>query len=414
MVEESIKNIGIYRMNILLLSNKVPFPPKDGGAIATLNLSKGFASLGHMVTILAINTPKHHMDINQIPVNIKNMVKIIGIDVDTGVKTFQALSNLFFSKLPYHAQRFFSKDYESALKQLLKKNKFDVIQLEGLYMGMYIPAIREYSDALLSMRAHNIEYEIWERIALQQKTVWKKIYLKILSKRLKRLEIKQIKQYDVLVPISQRDATIFKKLEYHKPIHVIPASIDLKDFRCTIRGKITPSLFFIGALDWTPNLEGIIWFLKMVWGKICNKYPNLEFYIAGRNAPKWLIHKFNSENIVFLGEIDDALEFMKSKAIMIVPLFSGSGIRIKIIEGMALGKIIISTSIGTEGINSTHNKNILIADTPENFIKEIEKILHDQNIFSKIGKNAIEFVKENFDNLAISSSLIDFYKSQIK
>lgn len=105
---------------------------------------------------------------------------------------------------------------------------------------------------------------------------------------------------------------------------------------------------------------------------------------------------------------------MNSKAIMIVPLFSGSGIRIKIIEGMALGKIIISTSIGTEGINSTHNKNILIADTPENFIKEIEKILHDQNIFSKIGKNAIEFVKENFDNLAISSSLIDFYKSQIK
>ena len=151
-----------------------------------------------------------------------------------------------------------------------------------------------------------------------------------------------------------------------------------------------------------------------MWKNLIKKNPNLKFYLAGRNAPDFIREKFkNIKNLIFLGEIKVAKDFINSHAIMIVPLFSGSGMRIKIIEGMALGKTIITTSIGTEGINSTHKKNILIANSPKSFEKEIQKVLDDKLLFQEIGKNAIVFVKKNFDNENIAKKLMQFYKENL-
>jgi len=160
-----------------------------------------------------------------------------------------------------------------------------------------------------------------------------------------------------------------------------------------------------------PNQEGLIWFLKNAWTRISDKYPDLNFYIAGRNAPEWFIQRCVYKNVIYLGEVGDAYKFMNSKAVMIVPLLSGSGMRIKIIEGMALGKTIISTSIGAEGIKCTHEKDILIADTVNDFINEIERVIINNDIFERVGNNAVIFVKENFNNITISGSLTGFYRS---
>lgn len=401
-------------MKILQLCNKVPFPPKDGGAIATLNLTKGFAKLGHDVTILAINTNKHYYNLSELPDDINEFVNIIGVYVNTAIKPKDALINLFFSDLPYIAERFISKDYEKELINLLQKEKFDVIQLEGLYLGLYIPIIRKYSEALISLRAHNIEHEIWHRTLIREKNILVKKYLQILTKRIKRLKLHLLNKYDVLVPITTRDADVFNLLGNKAPIHVAPAGINTNEITPDRTNLEYPSIFHLGALDWTPNQEGISWFLENVWPKVTDKHPKLKFYIAGRNAPDWFVQKIKSQkHVVFLGEVDDACDFMNSKAIMAVPLLSGSGMRIKIIEGMALGKTIVSTSIGAEGINAIHDKNILIADNANDFINEIDKCISDQNLFTQIGENAARFTKTNFDNLSISSALANFYTKHI-
>ena len=173
-----------------------------------------------------------------------------------------------------------------------------------------------------------------------------------------------------------------------------------------------PSVFHIGALDWSPNQEGLDWFIKRIWPRLNKKYPKLKFYIAGRNAPGY-IRNINKPNVVFLGEVDDAYQFMAGKSIMIVPLLSGSGMRIKIIEGMALSKSIVSTSIGAEGIGVTHDQNIIIADDPEYFAEGIERLLNNFDKFEALGSDARAFVDENYDNLSISKSLLGFYKELI-
>lgn len=400
-------------MKILQVTNKVPYPVKDGGAIATMNLTRGFALLGHDVTVLSMNTVKHHIDISEIPESIKDWAEFRLVDVPAKVAFIPAVLNFIFSAKPYNAIRFISKKFAGKLAALLKEKEFDIIQLEGLYVCPYIPLIRKYSNAKIVYRAHNIEHEIWERTS-RLSGGFVSSYLKNLSKRIKRFEKGVLNKYDILVPITERDGRILTDLGNTKPMHVSPTGIDTTALIPHSKNLEHPSLFHLGSLEWSPNQEGLIWFIDKCWPLIHKKFPELKFYVAGRNAPEWLIKKFDAPNIVFNGEVPDAYEFMNSKSIMVVPLFSGSGMRIKIIEGMALGKPIVSTSIGTEGISTKSGKNIIIANNEEEFLRSITQLIEDKETFNQISRNAIEYIHEKFDNLALAGALAGFYKKHIE
>ncbi len=399
-------------MRILQLMNKVPWPPKDGGAIACMNLTKGFSMLGHEVTVLSMNTSKHHIRIKDMPQNIRSKADFRLVEVPASINWFEGALNFLFSKLPYNAQRFISDDYSSELAKLLTEKQFDVIQLEGLYLCPYIPVIRKYSDAIIAYRAHNIEYEIWERTATLSEGM-RSNYLRNLSKRIKRFEINHLNMYDILVPITDRDGLILDTLGNTKPRHTSQTGIDFASLVPTARKLEFPSLFHIGALDWAPNQEGLIWFFDHCWTKIHAENPQLKFYLAGRNAPEWFERHIRLNGVEYLGEINDAYDFMNSKAVMVVPLFSGSGMRIKIIEGMALGKPIVTTDIGTEGIPTENGKNILIANDAIQFTEAITRLINDRALSDQIGKNAIGFIQEKFDNLSQAGALIEFYKQHL-
>lgn len=399
-------------MNILQITNKVPYPVKDGGAIACMNLTRGFSFLGHKVTIVAMNTVKHNITLNEIPDSIKELADFKLVNVPARISPVSALLNLVFSKKPYNAVRFISGTFANELRKILQANSFDIIQLEGLYVCPYIPMIRKYSQAKIVYRAHNIEHEIWSRTAVMAKGI-EKWYLKILAKRIKIFETQLLNKYDLLVPITERDGVILDKLGNKKPRHISQTGIDSSVLIPNVKNLVHPTLFHIGSLEWAPNQEGLIWFVENCWPEIREKYPHLQFFIAGRNAPDWFKRKMNQPNIVFLGEIADAYEFINSKSIMVVPLHSGSGMRIKIIEGMALGKPIVTTNVGTEGISTTSGLNIVIAEDAKGFVDSIALLIENREFFDKISRNAIEYIHSKFDNLTSAGALIEFYKKYI-
>lgn len=399
-------------MKILQLANKFPYPAKDGGSIATLSMSRTFAALGNETSILAMNTSKHYFPLEDLPQSLSSSIEFQATPVNTSINPVKLTCNFFFSRQPYNASRFVSAAFEDQLRSLLQAQVFDVIQLEGLYLAPYVPVIRANSRAVIAMRAHNVEHEIWQRTALQCKGL-KKIYLQNLARRIKSMESSYLNAYDVMVPITSRDADIFVDMGCKLPVHVTPTGIGT-DTLIPDREKIEfPSIFHIGALDWAPNQEGLFWFLDRIWPQLHKANPETKFYIAGRNAPE-KIRKINQANVVFLGEVDDAYQFMNSKAIMVVPLLSGSGMRIKIIEGMALGKTIVSTTLGAEGIRCEHGQNIIIADSPENITEEIQDLLNNFDKFDAIGRQAQQFVRSAYDNTVITSDLLEFYKKHQK
>ncbi len=398
-------------MKILQIANKFPYPPKDGGSRATFNLTKGFSELNQEVTVLAMNTSKHFNDTRDLPENLKKTTRFIPFNINTNISYIKAFINFLFSNLPYNLVRFKSKKFSDVIRKILEKQDFDIIQLEGLALAFYVPVIRMYSGAKIVMRAHNVEFKIWEGIVNQFKPGVKKFFAKIIYRRLRNFELKSLNQYDAIIPITPNDLEMFKNLGTEKPMFCAPFGMDLTNLEKKSNNQTFPSLFFLGALDWIPNQEGLIWFLDKVWMDLKRNHPKLEFYVGGRNAPSWLVKKINQKQIVFAGEVKNAHLFMNDKTIMVVPLFSGSGIRVKIIEGMALGKVIISTSAGIEGIPATHEKNIIFADNSQEFISQIKRLIQDNKLRIRISTEAQKLIRKNFNNLAITSKLLTFYKS---
>ncbi|MCX6256595.1 MAG: glycosyltransferase family 4 protein [Bacteroidia bacterium] len=401
-------------MKILQITNKIPYPPADGGAIAVLNLAKGLAMYGHEITMLAMNTSKHYFDPALLPAEITNLIRIETIAVDNHLSFIGSVRNFIFSKLPYTASRFLSREFSRKLSGLLLSGKFDIVQAEGLYMGQYFPEIKENSDALIALRIHNIEHEIWARVADGENNLLKKWYLMNLTKRIRLFKSAILNRYDLLIPITQRDADVYNNLGNSKPICVTPAGINIAELPAISVPSEKNTLFHIGAMDWAPNQEGLRWFFDNVWRNILTVLPDLRFHLAGRNAPAWLLTYFSKQpNVIWHGEVDDAYRFMNSYSLMVVPLLSGSGMRVKIIEGMALGKTIVTTETGAEGIDVTTGENILIAGDAQDFSSAVIRAMTDDQFFDQLGRNARVFVTNNYDNQKITAKLADFYKQSM-
>jgi glycosyltransferase involved in cell wall biosynthesis len=400
-------------MNILILTSKLPYPPRDGGAIATLNMATGLSDSGHKVRLLAMNTTKHFFDPGRIPEQLREKITIITVDIKTHIRWPLLLWNFLFSKRPYNAVRFHSRRFTDKLKVLMNEENPDIIQLEGPYLDYCIPLIREMSKAKISFRAHNLEYEIWERRAKQTNNPAIRGYLKILSSRIRKLEQSLAEKVDMIVPISVRDHNGFLKLGLSCPSIVCPVGLD-------VRAYPEPApiheirLFYIGALDWAPNTEGLDWFFQNVWKRLTVLHPEIDLHIAGRNPEYYFNSKKELGRVIIEGEVDDAHAFINNYSVMIVPLLSGSGIRVKILEGMLLGRTVITTATGAEGLDVTDNRNILIANTADAFVAHIDKLIRSPELASSIGSAARQFVMQNFDNLVISKKLADFYTLQQK
>ncbi len=396
-------------MRILIIANKIPYPPKDGGSIATLTLARHFSYLGHQVDLLAMNTNKHYFPIDELPKDLSSQIRFIGVDTPAPISPVAALKNLLFSDKAYIAERFYTEDFRLKLEHLLKESNYDIIQLEGSYLGQYMPSIRSGNAAKVAMRAHNLEFEIWQRTA-KNAGLLKRFYFSNLAKRIKKLEVQQLNEFDAIIPITERDARSLKQLGCKKPMHVTPTGMDINSLTIETSKMEFPSVFHIGALDWPPNQEGLLWFFQKVWPLVLQKQPNLKFYLAGRNAPDKM-KNLRVKNLIFVGEVDSAVDFMNSKAIGIVPLLSGSGMRIKIVEGMALGKPMVTTSIGAEGNPAKDGKEVMIADHPSEFAQKMLQLINDRTLFDDMSRNAIDFVNATFNNEVIAQSLIHFYKS---
>jgi len=394
-------------MRILQICNKPPFPAVDGGAIAMNNVTQGLMNKGCIVNVLTITTPKHN--ISTLPKAYVEKTNFQSVFIDTTIKAKDAFFNLFSNK-SYNIERFISNDFSKKLSEILKEQEnFDFIIIESLFVTPYIKTIKKYSKAKIILRAHNVEHKIWERISSNTKNILKKKYIDLLAKRMKNYEISIFNKLDAICAMTNIDVDSFKALGFKKQIASIPTGYILDEIKHTEEPIDEFSVFHIASMDWLPNTEGVDWFIKNVWNKVNKAIPTSHLYLAGRDMPQ-SYYELNKKSITTVGPVESAKEFFLSKHIMVVPILSGSGMRIKIIEGMALGKVIISTTIGAEGINCTNKKNILIADTPKAFSSAIIKCLNDKSFCEEISKNAKQLIVEEYSNESISIRMMDFFK----
>jgi len=393
-------------MKILQLTHKPPMPCIDGGCLAMKQITSSFLNAGNIVKVISITTEKHPIIHSDETTRFFNQTQFQSVFINTKIKLGKLLTS-FFNNSSIQANRFYSKEMDNKLMTVLSEEKFDVVILESIFVGHYIETIREYSQARIILRVHNIEHLIWERLSKKTKNPVKKIIYKYLSNSLKRFELSLFHKIDGFIPITEVDHQFFKEKFPKINSMVIPFAVDLSNYpykeHKINKNRIT--FFHIGSMNWQPNIEGMNWFLNNIWEKAVAKYPNIFLILAGKGNKKVFENK-SYTNVQIFDFVEDAQQFMKDYDIMIVPLLSGSGMRIKIMEGMALGKPIITTTTGAEGIEITDKENIFIADTPEEMMQVIEYCRTHIEECETIGKNARQLVENRYNQEKITKDLI--------
>lgn len=395
-------------MKILILSSRVPFPPNSGYPIVVYNTIKGLLNLAVEISLFSINPLKNKVDVDDIYDPVFEKINFHSYNLDTEVNIWGAFFNIF-SNQSYNVSRYFDDDAARLLENILREQEFDIIQFEGLFVVPYLDIVKANSKAKLIYRAHNIEFDIWERLAAREQFRPRRKYLEFLARRLKVYETEQINRFHQVFAISHPDRQNILKMGCQTRLDVFPVALDFEKYKVDVKKTSFPTLFHLGAMDWRPNKEGLEWFLDEIWPDIEKLSGELRFYIAGKSMQKQFFD-YDSENLIVEGEVFDAVEFMNSKAIMIVPLLSGSGMRVKIIEGMAMQKCIIATTMAAEGIDYKNGVNILIADTPDEFYRSILQCITQPKRWREIGLNARKTVERDHEINSNAKRMLEIYE----
>ncbi len=370
-------------LRILQITNRIPFPLNDGGNIATWYVAHYLQQFGHIVDLAFLNTNKHFENPQSIASGYRNLF-YTNINTDISLK---GVIKSFFSETAYNIERFKSNEFEEVLTHALKEQQYDIIQIEGAYMALYVPLLRKLSTAKIVLRSHNIEHKIWERVAVNTSNIFKKVFIQRLAKKIKTFEDVTLHLFDAIIAITEADAAYYKARHYKGKLTAIQAGFE----DCIVAHPVKKphSVCFIGSMQWMPNIEGIDWFLKEVWPLVLNEMPQAELYIAGKGMDT-SFERWKGSGVFLEGFVPNASDFIQNHTVFVVPLLSGGGMRLKVVEAMGMAMPIVSTTIGAEGIHYVPDHDILICDTPTELKNGIVLLLRDEAFAAQIALHARE------------------------
>lgn len=390
-------------MNILFLCNRFPYPVRDGGALANFNLLHGLYHAGIKVKLLCFDTSKHPGNLEGAPAWLRQF-EIECIELDTRFSMY-GLIEAVLKRKNYQLHRFYRQALISRVQQLTKEQSFHLIHLEGIYMAQYAFKLRPLNIPLI-FREHNVEYQIWERLA-QEAAFPKSILYRQIARALQKTEEKLWKAVDGLIALSTHDLDHIRKV-VHTPAISAAIGIDLSQYHTCLPQQQPNTLFHLAAMSWQPNIEAVELIINTYWPAIKAALPHFSLHLAGKNMPSMLL-KQAKENLHIEAEVEDAANWMASFQYMLVPLKSGSGLRVKIIEAMAMGKIVMGTPVAFQGIEIKHGQHGFIIRNPSECVSILKELELNAEKRAEISNAARNFAKEHFDLVATTQKVLNFY-----
>lgn len=385
---------------ILIISHKSPYTSVDGGVIAIRNFFEGLNKHPEFkVTMFCIETQKHKHNQSE----NKYKETCIPHYIDTRIKPLEAVKQLL-KKQSYNLSRFYDSELSQKIINHLQSNTYDYILFESLFSTIYYHDLKSHFKGKFLYRSHNIEYNIWNKLSIHEKNPVKKWYLKQLTATLKQYELNIQDKMDAIFSISKED------LNFYKSSTSVPSY--LLFFIRKPKSRINPikpkSFFHLASMDWKPNLEAVQWFVEEVWKPVYKNDNSLTLYLAGKYMPE---HYFNMANfgIKACDYVEDGDTFMQEHGTLVVPLFTGSGIRIKVADALCMNVPIISTNLGVSGIGIQNEIHYLEANSADDFRKHIQSIVKKDVDLDKMVKKSKIFANENFEEFAV----LDQFSNQL-
>lgn len=384
------------QLKILWLKTGPLHPLDTGGKIRTYNMLKELKKKHH-ITYIAL-APLETKDENKQKA-VEYCQEAIWIPWEETSKDnyklyIELFQNMLFSDLPYAVQKYQSLEMQEYIERLDCPGNYDIIICDFLIPSVNIKKPLATPSLLFQ---HNVESLIWKRRYDNAKGI-KRGYLYNQWKRMEQYEKKGCLLFDGVATVSMNDSNILKKeFGLANVIGDVPTGVDISYFKPIEAAKRHGSIVFSGSMDWDPNEDAVLYFMKEIYPLIKKKAPYASFTVVGRNPSQRLksLNKLDS-SINITGTVEDVRPYLTESEVYVVPLRIGGGTRIKIFEAMAMALPVVSTSIGAEGLSVKNGENILLSDQPEEFADNVIKLLQDQKNREEIGEKALTLIQKRF------------------
>ena len=391
--KESAGNKGIL-VKVLWAKSGGLAPADTGGKIRSFNLLKELAR-AHDVTLFTFYG-RHENDAHPQLDKYFSRVVCVPIDLPSARGAGEALdyAGNLFSLRPYTMAKYCRPEVAKALRELLRQETFDVILCDFLFSADVIPWDSPTPKVLFT---HNVEEQIWRRTFLvTHNPVWKAVSWRE-YKTMRAAERHYVNLADHVLAVSENDRDYFATYADAGKITVVPTGVDVEYFRPSAQTEKPDTLVFTGSMDWMPNEDAIVYFSESILPLLQKSTPEIELRVVGRKPSQKLRTLASAtKGLVVTGEVPDIRPHVHDASVYVVPLRIGGGTRIKIFEAMAMGKAVVSTPIGAEGLPVRHNESIVLAEKPEEFAREVARLLQDRAERERIGRAARALVERNY------------------
>lgn len=393
--------------SLLLVIPRLPWPPVWGFAQRAYQLARNLADRAH-VTVLTCATPQQRPDVEGFAQHVHEVVAVPVADAPPPRRRIAQVRALVTGK-PFHAYGQTSPLMQKVLDDLLRERHFDVVQFESSQMA----ALRMPADTPMVIDEHNIESELLDRLARSERSLLRRAFHRIEARRYRRFEARAWASAAGCTTTSQRDTDAIARLHPELPLSVVPNGVDSDFFAPMGTPQVPHRVVFTGLLDYRPNLDGVGWFVDDILPHIRRLRPQAEILVVGKGEPNVLRH-LSRPGVRIVGRVPDLRPYLDSASVVVVPLRIGGGTRLKVVEAMSMGKAIVSTSLGSEGIDVVDGEHLVLADSAGAFAAAVVDLLDDHDACRRLGHRARALAIESYSWTGAASTMADLHATLVR
>jgi glycosyltransferase involved in cell wall biosynthesis len=393
-------------MKILFLSQRFLFPSDTGGKIRTGNILRELNKKVELTIISNVESPKDDPYLNQMSELCARFIPVSWNEMKRYTMAFYfKLAIQSLSKYPISVLNDYSKTLEETLKKELSSTRYDLVICDFLQSTLNFKDVKEVPRLLFQ---HNVEAQITKRHLAKAGNSIEKLFWSLQHKRMLRHEGNMCRKFEGTIAVSEEDKSLIETWYEADHVYTIPTGVDPDFFSPLPVPEKKKQLVFTGSMDWLPNDDAMAWFLNEIFSGIQEREPGTSLVIVGRKPTPRIEKLVNGrKDITVTGWVDDTRPFISESAVYIVPIRIGGGTRMKIYEALAMGKALVSTTVGAEGLPLENGEHILRADSAADFRDCVVNLLRDAKLRDRLGKAAREYVRENYRWEKVADRFLD-------
>ncbi len=375
-------------MKVLVVSTQFPYPPRSGFETRVYQLCLQLAK-AHEVTLLSYASAEDRVDVAALAEQFP--VRIVEREPTSVARKRATQLRSLASPLPFACREVKSQPMQSAIDELCSSERFDVIQLESVLLTQYeMPA-----GPAVILDEHNVEYDLFRRLSQGERSIPRRAYNGIEHARVRRFEQAAWNRVDGCLVASGRELAIVREHAPGTAAVAVPNGVDLEYFQPSERPVDLQTAVFNGVLEYRPNLDAALYLVEEIWPLVVEDCPHARLTLVGR-GPLAALRRLSRPGVVVAGEVPDVRPHLERAAVVAVPIRMGGGTRLKVVEGLALGKAIVSTTVGCEGIAVADGTDLLIADDARGFADRIIDLFTSETLRRSLGINGRALVEREY------------------